>query len=411
MLRSYLQIALKVLRRRKFFTAISLFGISFTLLVLMVVTALLDHVFAPHAPETRGHRTLGVFGVSIQSETGSGTGFPGFKVLDHCARDLPGVEEVSFFRLQGNVTSYVGGEKIRSFLKATDDAFWRILDFELIEGRTIDAHDFNERRQVAVLNETTRGKFFGAGQALGETIRIDGRSFEVIGVVRDVPIVRIVPYSEIWIPYTTARTEDYRQQYRGDFMALLLAERRSDFDQIRAEYAARVSAMPPPEGYDTVISGADTFFEFVSRQLFGQRMQSSHPGRLRAALGLAALLFLMLPTLNLVNLNVSRILERASEIGVRRSFGASRGHLLLQFVLENVVLTVLGGLLGLGLSALVLAAINDSGVIPYAEFALNLRVFGWGMAGALLFGVLSGAYPAWRMSRLDPVDGLKGSAS
>ncbi|MBZ0112260.1 MAG: ABC transporter permease [Thermoanaerobaculia bacterium] len=412
MIRKYVQLALKVLARRKFFTFISLFGISLTLLVLMVTTALLDHVFAPHPPEVHAGRTLGIYGVSVQSETGSGTGFLGYKVLDACARDLPGVEETSFFRLHGYVSLYRNGEKLRSFLKGTDASYWSILDFDLLEGRTFDATDFDQRRPVVVINRTTREKLFGRQSAvLGQSIEIDGRRFEIVGVVEDVPIVRIVAYSDLWVPYSTARNDDYQQQYRGDFMAILLAGSRADFPRIRAEFEARVAAMPPPDGFDVVRSGADTFFEFMSRQIFGDRMETSHAGRLRWLLTLLAFLFLLLPTLNLVNLNLSRILERASEIGVRRAFGASCGHLVVQFVIENVVLTLLGGLIGFLLSVLVLGVINRSGFIPYADFGVNLRVFLWGMLFAVVFGVLSGVFPAWRMARLDPVVSLKGSST
>jgi putative ABC transport system permease protein len=119
---------------------------------------------------------------------------------------------------------------------------------------------------------------------------------------------------------------------------------------------------------------------------------------------------MLLPTINLVNLNVSRIMERASEIGVRKAFGASSRTLVGQFVVENVLLTLLGGVVGLAVSALVLDALSASGLVQYARFSLNLRIFGYGLALALFFGVLSGVYPAWRMSRLHPVEALRGAA-
>jgi putative ABC transport system permease protein len=123
----------------------------------------------------------------------------------------------------------------------------------------------------------------------------------------------------------------------------------------------------------------------------------------------AALMFMALPAINLINLNVSRIMERASEIGVRKAFGASSRTLVVQFVVENLALTVIGGLLGFLLAGFVLQSINQSGLIPYAELTLNMRIFLWGIALAVVFGLLSGVYPAWRMSRVHPVVALKGS--
>jgi putative ABC transport system permease protein len=93
---------------------------------------------------------------------------------------------------------------------------------------------------------------------------------------------------------------------------------------------------------------------------------------------------------------------------VRKSFGATSGALARQFLLENVLLAALGGVLAAILAAVVLAGLNRSGVIPYADLSLNLRVLGWGVLLTLVFGVLSGVLPAWRMSRLHPVGALQG---
>ena len=105
---------------------------------------------------------------------------------------------------------------------------------------------------------------------------------------------------------------------------------------------------------------------------------------------------------------MSRILERASEIGVRKAFGASSAALVGQFVVENLVLTLVGGVARARRRRSRARGPDRSGLLPYAHFPLNLRVFLCGLAVALVFGVLSGAYPAWRMSRLHPVEALRG---
>jgi putative ABC transport system permease protein len=120
------------------------------------------------------------------------------------------------------------------------------------------------------------------------------------------------------------------------------------------------------------------------------------------------LLFLLLPALNLININVSRTLERSSEIGVRKAFGATAGRLVGQFLIENIILTLCGAGLGLGLAAGVLALLNGSHLVPYATFGLNGRVFVAALGVALFFGILSGAYPAYKMSKLHAVKALKG---
>jgi putative ABC transport system permease protein len=416
MFRNYLKMALKVLARRKFFTFISLFGISITLLVLLVATALLDHIFAPQAPEPQADRTLGIYQVGLRGEHVNYGGNPGYGLLDRVVpglqEEVPAIEKISIFTMVDTVVSYVGGRKIESDLKRTDGAYWQILDFEFLEGGPFSVEDEANARFVAVINDTTRARFFGGEPAVGRTLEADGQRFRIVGVVRDVPILRFVPYAEIWVPISTTKSKTFRKEFLGDFMAVFLARSRSDFPQIKDAIDRRLRAaeqhIPDRKIFQTIQGGADTLFESVSRGLLGGHENESRPDLLWALLIGLAILFMLLPSVNLVNINLSRILDRASEIGVRKAFGASSRTLVGQFVVENVVLTLLGSAIGLVLAAAVLAALNASGLIPYAELRLNFRVFFEGLALALFFGFFSGVYPAWKMSRLHPVQALRG---
>jgi putative ABC transport system permease protein len=378
----------------------------------MVAASLADHVFGAHPPEVHLHRTLGVFGLASSGKSANRTGFPGYAFLDVHVRDLPGVERETFFRTLGWMSSYHQGRKMRWWLKRTDGEFWQVLRFDFVEGRPLTPEDVAAARRVAVINASTRESLFGDGSALGQRIEIEGSPHEVVGVVRDVPFLRIVPFADVWAPLTTAPNDAWRRQEHGDFQALLLAESPRRFSEIRAELARRVAgAVPTDPQFERHHAGADTPFEFLARSAFDPHAVDSQAAKLRLVLAVAALLFMLLPTINLVNLNLSRILERAAEIGVRKAFGASARALVGQFLVENVVLTLVGGLVGLLLAALALEGLEGLGWIPYADFGVNLRIFGWALALAVTFGVLSGVYPAWRMARLDPVQALRGRAA
>jgi putative ABC transport system permease protein len=418
MIRNYLLVAWKVLMRRKFFTFASLFGVGITLMVLLVAVAMLDHVFAAQAPEVHGDRTLGVYTISMRGERMRTTSPPGYGFLAGYIRPLaalPNVEAVSIAGQPERVVSYDRGRKIPSFVRRVDGEFWRILRFRFLEGGPFGPADEANANFVAVINDSTRRRYFGGAAALGRSLEVDGQSFRVVGVVEDVPIVRYSSTADVWVPISTAKSSAYKSQFTGGFMALLLARSRADFPAIKAEVEARTREaekhIPDPKNYQHLATGADTFFESISRMFLSDDYKESHAGRLRAILLGLAVLFLILPTVNLVNINLSRILDRASEIGVRKAFGASSWTLVGQFVVENLLLTLLGALLGLLLAAAALTAVNSSGAIPYARFAVNGRVFLYALAMALFFGVLSGVYPAWRMSRLHPVNALNGRSS
>lgn len=412
MIRSYLTLAWRVLWRRKFFTLISLFGICLTLVVLTVAVAVLDHIFAPMAPEVRHDRTLLVVRAQLTGDQMQTKSMPGYLLLDRYARGLPGVERFAIFAMPRMVYSYRMGERIRSLIKRTDAEYFRVLDFDFLEGGPYTDQDVANGSMVAVINATTRDRFFGGPPAVGRTFEADGQHFRVIGVVPDVPILRLVANGDIYAPVTTAKTDAYRRELMGGYGGLLLARGKGDFPGIKAELEARIrTAALPGRGWKTLTAPAESFFEFVAGNFFSGRGEArAHPERLWALLAAAAFLFSLLPAVNLINLNMSRIMERASEIGVRKAFGATSRALTLQFLIENLVVTLIGGLAGFVIAAAVLATLNASDLIPYARFTMNYRVFLYGLGLTFFFGLLSGVYPAWRMSRLHPVSALKGGA-
>jgi putative ABC transport system permease protein len=396
---------IKVLLRRKFFTAASLFGISFTLVVLMVATAIFDHLFAPHGPEVNADRSLGIYYMTMRGADQARRGTPGYKLLDDTARNLPGAERVTFHSVTSEMVAFLGGDRLTLQLKRTDGEFWRVFRFQFLEGGPFSSEDDASARFVAVINESTRRRYFGQASALGKDIDAGGQRFRVVGVVPDVPLSRIIA-ADLWTPIRTAPNDAYRTQIVGSFFATIVAASRGDFAGIREEFRRRVAELTLPDGYEHIEANPGTLFEHFASLILQDTPNAA--AKMVAIIVVAALLFMLLPTLNLVNLNVSRILERASEIGVRKAFGASSRALLGQFLVENLVLTLVGGALGLALSSIALEIVNHSGAIAYAEFGLNARIFGYAMLLTLFFGVWSGVYPAWKMSRLRPVEALHG---
>jgi putative ABC transport system permease protein len=411
MLRHYLTMTMAVLKRRPFYTAISLFGISFTLLVLMVVTAMADHTLAPMPPESRQPRMLAVLSARMFGPDSAWSSNGGYLLFDRYARNLPGAEALTIFSGSQTVSTYLGDQRITSGLKRTDGPFWQVFDFTFIEGQPYGQADVDEGRFVAVINRATRDRIFGGQAAVGKTLEADGQSFRVVGVVENVSDIRTVPFGDIYAPITTAKSDAYKREIMGGFQAVVLARTVDDMPIIREEFNVRLTRVElPDKNYKALVAPFETKYDALARESpFADRTSPERQGaKLTLFLAIAALLFVTLPTVNLVNVNISRILERASEIGVRKAFGAPTRTLVAQFVVENVILTLIGGAIGLVLSALVLRALNRSGFIPHSAFTINARVFAYAVLMAIGFGLVSGVYPAWRMARLRPVEALKG---
>jgi putative ABC transport system permease protein len=416
-LRNYLVITGKILLRRKFFTFVSLFGIGLTMMVLLVGVAFADHTLAAHAPEVNADRTLGIYRVALEGPNSVSSSSCGYAFAERfrSLSALPGVERLSVVGQKQSVLSFLGtggDRRVESELRRVDGQFWKVMRFRFLEGGPFTDADEVNGSFVAVINRATRERFFGGAKALGKSLEADGQTFRVVGVVENVPALRESSAADLWAPISTAKSSDYKRQWLGPFSLLIVARGRADFPQIKAEVdrlvKAAVKDLENPETFQQINTGADTPFERQAREMLATNNRKAETGKLALLLFAGAVLFMTLPAVNLVNLNLSRILDRASEIGVRRAFGASSRTLAGQFVVENVLLTLLGSVLGVALAAAALAALNASGAVAYSDFALNGRVFLAGLALALFFGLLSGVYPAWRMSRLHPVQALSG---
>jgi putative ABC transport system permease protein len=412
MFKNYLLTAYKVFMRRKLFTAINLACIVLTLVVLMVITAMLETAFYPKGVEGKSDRFLQIAIMRQASVDGHHThsGPLGYKLIDKYLKPIKSVALVSAETLPSTVSVYQGNRVSELQMRRVDANYWKILDFKLLAGRVPTLDDEQRGRLVAVINQSTARKLFPAVAATGEKISIGGQMFEVIGVVEDA--LHLNAYADIWAPLTTFPSSDYTQEMTGEFIALLMADSPAGLAQIQRDVAGVArTVQPTAPGLKTVRFWADSKLDLFARVLL-QNMdhEDSGAGTLLAIIATAMLLFMLLPALNLVNLNTGRILERSSEIGVRKAFGATSSQLVWQFLVENTLLCLAGGLIALACAAAVLQWLEASNLIPYLKVNFNFAVFGYGMLIAMVFGVLSGVIPAWKMSRLDPVHALKGVA-
>ncbi|RAK68244.1 ABC transporter permease [Hymenobacter edaphi] len=415
MLLSYLKLAWKVLLRRKFFTFISLFGISFTLMVLLVVVAFFDNAFGAHYPESRIDRLTFAQFLHVKFKDGGNMNTPpSYYLLDKYVRPLRTPEKVAIASNFHATPSYVGNRKLDLDLRYTDANFWQVLDFNFREGRAFLEADVKAGAHVAVINRSTARQYFGTETGVvGRTIVVNQTNYRVQGVVDDVPAMRLSSYADVWVPLSVSPDDMKQVKVNGDYLAIILAKSEADVPAVQAEFESAMKRvpLPDPKNMEFLELHADRLIASFSRQLMSPLTDHKSDGLelLYPIMAGLALLFMLLPALNLVNINVSRIMERSSEIGVRKAFGATGGTLVGQFLVENIFLTLIGGALGLLLAYAALQLISGAQLLAYAQFEMSWRIFAWALLVTVFFGVLSGVYPAFKMSRLQPVQALKAS--
>ncbi len=410
MLKNYFKIAIAVLKRRKFFTFISLFGITFTLTVITVAFAFLNKFINEDYPDYNRERSLYVATMELQNskEGWLNRSDVSFYFLDHYVSKLKNLETMGISTSAQASNAFVNNKKIIIEYKYTNADYWKVLEYTFIEGKAFGPQEVTNASRVAVISEKTRDNYFGPNSsAVGKYISVDNVNYRVIGVVKNVSKTLYNFAGDMYIPYTVSRQNWNEVGLLGSCNAVLLAKTAGDVPKLKQEFDQMMKKVPPPDKeFDKVFCNADTFLESITRRVAGSGEAS---GLTKVIYILAALLtlFLLLPTINLVSINITRILERSSEIGVRKAFGASSTTLVYQFIVENLILTIIGGILGLVLSAVAIYFINEADLIANMQLSLNANVIGYSLLACMLFGLLSGVYPAWRMSRLNVVHALK----
>ncbi|CAN5320900.1 ABC transporter permease [soil metagenome] len=414
MLLNYIKIAWKVLLRHPFYTFITLFGISLTLTVLMVLTSFLDHIFGSHYPEIKRDRSLYIMQMTQMDSgrTGRQTGPMSFNFLTQYTKSLKTPERVTLCTFVNSSNAYVGSQKIKLNTKFTDADFWQVTDFEFLEGKPFNDQNITNGDYVVVITDDFKKQYFDHSDApvVGKDVEIENVHYKVIGVVKGSPVTRPFTYADVYFPYTTPKSNYQRSGMRGGYVAILLAKDKSDLKAIQEEFQGNINRIPLPGIQDGFkYATLDVKAEPYAENFIGTILEGG-PGLKAIFYGIIGFILFMLlglPAINLVNVNVSRIMERASEIGIRKAFGAPVKTLVWQFIVENIFITFLGGAIALILTLIVITLINNSGWIAYADLTINVNVFIISLLVCLVFGFLSGVLPALRMSKLNIAEALK----
>jgi putative ABC transport system permease protein len=437
MLRNYLQVAFRVLGRNLFFTFISLFGVSFTLLILMLIAGYLNAEFGGAPPlgnkdkivelpwlilelvKTDTIMTLDTTYVEGEMQIDTirtpGETFPesvnqsgiSLDFLKKYLTDVPGADRHTFLSTWQSYDLFVNGGKLTVPVVYADPAFWEIFNFNLLEGRFWSEADMAQAAQVAVITDELALKYFGRiTDVAGQEMEMDGKIFTVSGVVEKATSSFNPVSAQAYLPHAVFQEPlNTYHEFMGWFQAVFMG---ADAEALRRNLAQRAGQIPLPNSEFNVLKLEGlTYAETLTQNILYH--EDPAKGKLYVLWILIGVigLFTLLPALNLVNLNTSRLLERAGEIGVRKAFGAHSGHILAQFVVENIVLTLIGGLIALLLAMPVVSAINESRVLGDVALAVDFRFWLYGLLIALAFGILTGLLPAWRMSRAHIVESLR----
>ncbi|HEY4099771.1 MAG TPA: ABC transporter permease [Gemmatimonadales bacterium] len=310
-------------------------------------------------------------------------------------RTLPGVADVNVSENASSSVSYRSTNLSSVNVSGMDSPWLKVGGGTLIEGRNFTPVDEAALSYVVVINDKAAELLLAGLDPIGKVLRIFGLPFTVVGVYQDPSGLFSQSSPRFIVPHTTfVKSADYD---RGAMQIIVFPQpgvsQPEAMDQVTTALRIRRGLKP----------GDDNSFDLVSGDKLLEGFNSITSGFFLVMLALSSV-GLMVGGVGVVAIMMISVTERTREIGVRKALGATHGEILFQFLVEAATLTLIGGICGLILGAIIAYAVNHFTPIPAA---IPL----WSVAAAMLAsavtGIFFGLYPANKAAGLDPVDALR----
>ena len=344
----------------------------------------------------------GTGGVSQGFGTGQSLTQADVDALNSRQQDPDVVAAIPIAQTGGQIT--FGNQNYFAPTTGTSQDFPQVRDYQIAEGSMFTADDVNARHRVVVLGQTVVDNLFGGTDPIGQTIKISRQSFRVIGVFAakggtgfgSQDNVVVAPITTVWAYLTGARGKVISQIVASASSASTVSAAETEITTVLLQ---RHNISDPTQ--------AD--FQLQSQQdILNQA--NSIATTLTLVLGAIAGISLVVGGIGIMNIMLVTVTERTREIGIRKAIGARRRDILGQFLIEAMVLSGLGGLLGIAVGAFlaheapsVPAIASSSFPTPVVSVSSVLLAFFVSVAIGLFFGI----YPANRAARLHPIEALR----
>lgn len=417
MVQQYFKQAWRVLRENPVLSTITILGtaLSIAMIMMQVMTDRVMH--GNFAPENTRDRTLYVKSISVESkENGTNNSRLGLRTIKEVFLPLKTPEALYFYtgdrmgiRLPG------GSTDVSMYVECTNGGNWRLFDYTFLAGRAFGEAEVKAADKVAVITDKVARQLFESDEVVGKSFILNGEEeFRVIGVVKQPSNLTNYANGSIWIPYTSTISLDVNDtSLTGSFQLVMLAKNRKDMAKIRAEVATAVEQFNTNDpNYALYFRGQpDTYKQSINRFSDNQDTQVKAYNRKQILL---LLLFLLVPAINLSLMTTSRMKQRASEIGVRRTYGASTMNIANQVIWESLLYTVIGSIIGFALSIggffmlrkILFKGYSVAGMQLSVSDLMRPEIFLSVIIFCLLLNLIASIVPAVRASRSNIINNL-----
>jgi ABC-type transport system, involved in lipoprotein release, permease component len=420
MYKVYLKQAFHILREGKLISIISIAGTALAITMVMVIVMMQEIKESNVAPEVNRDRTLyldlqDIKIIQDKEVVGVYKTQVDYRTVKECILPLTIPEAVTVKSQTNAVINIQGDKKHNSYtLAAVDDKFWNVFSFSFKDGKPFLREEFESGIKVAVISENVAKELFKGENPIGKTIDINFLPYNVVGVVENVSVLCKAAYSEVWVPYKSLPS--YETSY---YSCSILAKNRADFDKIKQEVQTnqkKLNSILTDEQldlnglYDQATSQLD-----ISSSEEAESVVKQDRNRIIFIL----CIIMIIPAINLSGFSLSKFKSRMSEIGVRKAFGANKANLIMQVLYENMLGTLIGGIIGLLLSVITIFSLkrmfleNSYTLIESGDFSIPVgtlispSIFISAFAACFVLNILSASIPAYRTASMPIVNALK----
>ena len=354
------------MRQNKLFSSIYITGTGLSIAFTMVLFIIYYVKFAPVYPEYNRSRTLVIDMMNVTQKDNPGNYScnhgVSYKVVD-MLKDLPHLDKIGASSQMGNYLGYAltmpeSNEVYMPIVNLTDRGFWEVFTFEFIDGKPYEQADVEAGLPKAVISESLAKRIFTRSDVAGEYIDLDGKDVQVCGVVKDASTATPITVGEIYLPLyfcDQLRPSSFEYGLSGSVQLYLTATSEDDIESLRSEVQEvfKQHNLQDEKLNSNLMNQPDIWWKNYFRT------ECNHePDIAKAVRGILYMLLalLFIPAMNLCGMISSRMDERLSEMGLRKAYGATNRSLIGQILTENLLLTVIGGLLGLALAYIITIA-------------------------------------------------------
>ena len=296
---------------------------------------------------------------------------------------------------RGQVTAK--GTNTNTSIIGTSPSYSNVRNVTIDEGTFLTDSNIMSASKVAIIGPTTRDDLFGAGnEALGQTIRIKGVEFKIIGITKAKGGSGFTNSDDsVYIPYTTAQHYLTGNQYLTE---IDISGSNADVtSQIQTDTTALLMSR-----HNIKDSASPDFSTLNQSDIIATA--SSVTSTFTILLGAVAGISLLVGGIGIMNMMLTTVTERTREIGLRKAIGAKRKDISMQFLMEAVALTFVGGVIGVMLGTLIAFGVSSLGIMQ-ADVSLSSVLLAFGVSAGI--GIIFGWYPATRAAAMSPIDALR----